>query len=328
MFSLARLGQALLAPAEIAEALVTRMGWRIPHAYLRAPPIPLARIALPPTSAMSEGAWDDIVRRYEHVACACDMMAAGEAPLMAAEEAPLMAAEEAPPLMAAEEAPVAAEEAPCRMAAGEAPSTCVNGAREARPMAAGEAMPVRNTASTGTAREALFVHMNKSIARYALRIIYDTQDFIATFCGPEFRTNGRFFYAYERKRMHATLSKAIRPWISLVGRTVDHRRIHQLGKYIERFGELAPTNAIPERSDRCYVYARCNLKNGDLYIGETNRWNERLSEHSIATFKHSEECPSGIACTNKACPEHKKYMSTPTQSASRDGVAASSASGE
>ena len=28
------------------------------------------------------------------------------------------------------------------------------------------------------------VHMNKSIARYALRIVYDVLDFVATFCKP------------------------------------------------------------------------------------------------------------------------------------------------
>ena len=57
---------------------------------------------------------------------------------------------------------------------------------------------------------------------------------------------------------------------------------------------------IEQTDTRAIVYARFNLMNSSIYIGETEHWNDRTAHHFAATFRHSERC--GERCTR--CNEH------------------------
>ena len=168
--------------------------------------------------------------------------------LVAAEEAPVMAAGEAPWRpdrrlligLAAEEAPRAAEKAPGRFC------ECCDAERP---------------------REALVRHMNLKIGRVALRMIYDVHDFIGT-CIVGVNPSREQKISGEAKRAIARLTTDLKPWTVLLGKIIHHRRLNEVSKHADRFGEVDTTGEV--------VYVRCNLHTGDLYVGETEHWEKRV----------------------------------------------------
>ena len=113
---------------------------------------------------------------------------------------------------------------------------------------------------------------------------------MANFCYED----DRGFLTEEVKRMVVKLNDALTPWAVLVGKIATHKRLTEIASWY-RSGD--PTDGVT-------VYARVNLRApGDLYVGETKRWEQRVKQHYVATCKHRIGAPK--ACGR--CIEHSKY---------------------
>ena len=170
----------------------------------------------------------------------------------------------------------------------------------------GRAVGVENECPGRTGRNAIVKHMNKQIAQVARKMIADVQDFISIFCIP--RDGGVVKEA--SKRMIVRLTTMVGRWACVLGNICSHRRLRTIGDFITRMpgmreylDTIARGDVTSQRRD-AIVYARCNLTTGDLYVGETEHWNQRVSQHFMATYRHSEKCRRKCG----GCAEHKKYM--------------------
>ena len=142
----------------------------------------------------------------------------------------------------------------------------------------------------GGTREAVHRHLQRKLLGFALRKIDLAQDFMANFCYED----DRGFLTEEVKRMVVKLNDALTPWAVLVGKIATHKRLTEIASWY-RSGD--PTDGVT-------VYARVNLRApGDLYVGETKRWEQRVKQHYVATCKHRIGAPK--PCSR--CIEHGKY---------------------
>ena len=66
--------------------------------------------------------------------------------------------------------------------------------------------------------------MQRRLAGFALRQICDAQDFLGTVC----YTDARGFIPEEIKRTVVRVNTAVEPWVLLLSRIVDHRRLSQV----------------------------------------------------------------------------------------------------
>ena len=87
--------------------------------------------------------------------------------------------------------------------------------------------------------------------------------------------------------MMAKINRAAEPWIKLLGRITQHRRLRQ----IDEIDEADPREVgwWIERdidSKKHVVYARVNIENDSMYVGETQNIEERMKCHFRLTCKH------------------------------------------
>jgi hypothetical protein len=104
-----------------------------------------------------------------------------------------------------------------------------------------------------------------------------------------------------RNRLVARTNEILIPWTRALCRIAA-------GKTFEKLDTWWNNEGLPST---CYlkkginiVYARMNLTNKDLYVGETENWEERSKQHAYQYFRHSSNCEN--RCTN--CDEHAKYI--------------------
>ena len=101
----------------------------------------------------------------------------------------------------------------------------------------------------------------------------------------------RGFFTKEAKLWMTRMNDAMRPWVHILGEITSHKRL----------SKLAPM--IVEQVNGPVVYARVNLENDDMYIGETVDFHGRTIQHYVATCRHRSD--ASRPC--KGCKEHVKY---------------------
>jgi len=129
----------------------------------------------------------------------------------------------------------------------------------------------------------------RRLAGHARQMLFTAQDFIAQYCVED----ERGFYTEAVKRRMVRVNDAMRPWVKLLGKITTHKRFSELASMI-----------VEGQVEGAVVYARVNMDNSDMYIGETENFGRRVTEHFIATCKHSHECSHRC----KGCKEHVKYL--------------------
>ena len=137
-------------------------------------------------------------------------------------------------------------------------------------------------------------HLQCRLASFVRYRIFEAQDFLAICTGPD--TEGNF--TAESNQIYLRICEALRPWIILYMKLCKHphsEKIRHTRVYSDK-----------ELRGASVVYARFNLSEGSLYIGETEKWTERQKQHYKATWKHSTCMKQGMKCTG--CAEHKKYL--------------------
>ena len=130
-------------------------------------------------------------------------------------------------------------------------------------------------------------HYQRKLAGHARSMILIAQDFIAHYC----MEDERGFFTKEAKLWMTRMNDAMRPWVRLLGEITSHKRL----------SKLAPM--IVEQVNGPVVYARVNLENDDMYIGETVDFHGRTIQHYVATCRHRSD--ASRPC--KGCKEHVKY---------------------
>jgi predicted GIY-YIG superfamily endonuclease len=125
-------------------------------------------------------------------------------------------------------------------------------------------------------------------------MIFLAQDFMAEFC----MEDARGFYTEESKRWVVRLNHAMRQWVALLGKISTHKRLMQIEKIQRDAGVTTSVLKAP------VVYARVNLENEDMYIGETKDFDNRVKQHHVQTCKHRHDAT--VKC--KGCREHVKYL--------------------
>ena len=172
-------------------------------------------------------------------------------------------------------------------------------------------------------------HLQRRLLGFLLREIHIAQDFIRDFCGED--ETGAFWF----QRWALQINTAILPLLPLYATITGDSKLKQMVE-----SALTPDNP----GTGVYVYARLNLRNHEMYIGETEHWNNRFKQHYKAMWKHSktvstttpqeitvvatfqgilqqdeqygdvitevsvlenEMCRNNIRC--RGCKEHKKY---------------------
>ena len=123
--------------------------------------------------------------------------------------------------------------------------------------------------------------------------VYEVQDFIKIACGRDHRG----CVPNKRKRWIAALARESTRLHWILGTLCPET---SLGRAL-RFGERAPS---PEalQCGKNVVYVRVNLSNNDMYVGETEDFEQRVETHYMRTLAHM---VSDRRC--KGCSEHAKY---------------------
>ena len=145
--------------------------------------------------------------------------------------------------------------------------------------------------------------MQKKMVGFILQRVHWVQDFLKIVS----YTDEKGTISEKKKRRTCRMNELLLPWINFLSRIMVHDR---LNKIIEARGfKKDLSTAAPGVT----VYARVNLENNGMYIGETGNFAVRFSQHFMSTFRHSDMC--GHKC--KGCKEHTKYRKHRTVSPHR-----------
>ena len=85
-------------------------------------------------------------------------------------------------------------------------------------------------------------------------------------------------------------------WRSLFPRLTGSKVIRKIMEVYDFKDEICTRGPV--------IYVRFNLATHDLYVGETDDWENRVKRHFSAVCRHSMECPRQCI----GCDEHLKYM--------------------
>ena len=113
-------------------------------------------------------------------------------------------------------------------------------------------------------------HYQRKLAGYARMMILTAQDFIELFC----LEDERGFLTNVAKKCVIRINDAVRKWVKILGKISTHKRLTEIA------------DMIVEQPKGAVVYARVNLKNQDMYIGETIDFHQRTTQHFVATCRH------------------------------------------
>ena len=98
--------------------------------------------------------------------------------------------------------------------------------------------------------------------------------------------------------MMLRITEQMRPLVLCLLKIIDHPHGSKIINMASHTSDL-------QLQGQSVVYARFNLCEGSLYIGETQEWKQRCKQHYKATWMHAKEAPSDIRCTK--CRENRKY---------------------
>jgi hypothetical protein len=144
-------------------------------------------------------------------------------------------------------------------------------------------------------------HLQKKLIGFILQRIHWVQDFMSIVS----YANDKGIITEEKKRRTRRMNNLILPWVSFLAQIMIHER---LNKIIDTHGK---TKGLP--GSGITIYARVNLENNGMYIGETGNFDTRFTQHFMNTFRHSEKCKQPC----KSCREHTKYRKHRTVSPHR-----------
>lgn len=170
---------------------------------------------------------------------------------------------------------------------------CVDGRPEGQRMNMDEMPEGQRVHLNIDAKRAVRRHMQRRLVGYARHMIYMAQDFIATFC----MEDERGYFLEADKRLLCRMNKAMLPWTDLLGTVTSH-------KYLWKIRSLRGNNPLDHwDEDDAIVYVRVNLVDGNMYIGETKNFDQRVKAHFVATSKHR----IGAVLSCRGCRDHRKY---------------------
>ena len=153
--------------------------------------------------------------------------------------------------------------------------------------------PLLEAVSVDGARRAVEVLMQRRLLGHLERMLLDIQDFVEVACGAD--ANGRV--SHEKKHWLVQLMTASIPIAYLYAAI---RKGAVVGRMLA-YGEGEPS--LQQMESGVVVYARWNLTNNSSYVGETEKWGERITQHYMNTLAHGGRQPRCSGCT-----EHAKYL--------------------
>ena len=143
-------------------------------------------------------------------------------------------------------------------------------------------------------KDSLILHMQKKLVGWILRFIWEGLDFQKLWCTPN--DKGQFTSLVKQGALEVNNNLAI--LCSFLGRITKSKQLRRIAEC------RLTTKKIPDPKEAgAWVYARVNMNTGDMYIGETTKFQERFEQHLLQTFKHSKFCKN--KCTR--CKAHTTY---------------------
>ena len=100
--------------------------------------------------------------------------------------------------------------------------------------------------------------------------IYSATDAMTTFC--TFDDKG--ILSNEKKRTIISINRLLQPWCAALAQVFRHNQLKKLAQIWQVNGSVPDLD-----KPGVFVYARINLKTRDMYIGETEHWEDRITCH-------------------------------------------------
>ena len=130
--------------------------------------------------------------------------------------------------------------------------------------------------------------MQRKMLGFILQRIYWAQDYLSITA----YADRQGCISSEKKKRAYRINEMMIPWIRALSTIMKH---DSLNKITEAQKALKPNGVT--------VYARVNIQNNSMYIGETQDFQARFTQHYMNTFKHSDRCKKQC----RGCKEHTKY---------------------
>ena len=142
--------------------------------------------------------------------------------------------------------------------------------------------------------ESILRYVHRRLLGRLLARLREAQDFISLACGPD----EKGVISRNKKDWIGRLMRESTPLARMVGALMGRSAWGKMADYTIDEGNRT---SFPKGT--YVVYARWNLQNQDVYIGQTSDFDSRVAQHFTKTLRHN-----GGDHQCKGCSEHSKYL--------------------